>query len=151
MLKSHTSSDPQKILIVDDDQGHRFMARESLEGAGFIVEEVADGKAALHAVHRFHPDLVLLDVVMPELDGIDVCRQLRQTSEFMNLPILMVTGLDDMESIESAFRAGATGFITKPINWALLVYHIKYILRSSLVEQELQHARNLLKIAGVPA
>ena len=151
MIMSQASHRDQKILVVDDDESHRLLARNALEDSAFIVEEAADGKEGLEAVKRFRPDLVLLDVMMPELDGVSVCTELRSHPDFMDLPILMVTGLDDIDSIERAFNAGATDFVTKPINWPLLVYHVKYVLRSSQLEQELQHTKNLLKMAGVPA
>ena len=105
------------ILVVDDDAMHRDMARNVLEERGFSVEEAVDGEQGLIAAERFQPDLVVLDLMMPQLDGFSVCTRLRRNPKFMQLPILMVTALDDVESIDRAFEVGATDFITKPINW----------------------------------
>ncbi len=90
-------------LSIDDDAAHRLIARKALEQAGFMVEEAEDGKQGLLAVKKTRPDLVLLDVMMPKFDGYDVCVELRRDPEFMNLPILMITALDDIDSINRAF------------------------------------------------
>ena len=109
-----------------------------LEESGYGVEEAENGKLALEAVARVQPDLVMLDVLMPDLNGFDVCAELRRDPAFCQLPILMVTGLEDIKSIEKAFKAGATHFVTKPINWTLLSYHITYMLRAAKMEKELR-------------
>ncbi len=124
------------ILIIDDDTAHRLVAREALEQAGFMVEEAEDGDQGIFAVMKTRPDLVLLDIMMPEFNGYDVCVELRRDPEFMNLPIVMVTALDDIDSVERAFEAGATNFVTKPVNWIVLSYHVKYILRANQKTEE---------------
>ena len=126
------------ILVVDDDSGHRVLAREVLERAGFNVDVADNGMDAIDAVARAKPDLMILDVLMPGLDGFGVCTQLRQDPNFRDLPILMATGLEDVDSIEQAFEAGATNFVTKPINWTLLVYQVRYILRAAEMERDLR-------------
>jgi CheY-like chemotaxis protein len=133
------------ILIIDDDAGHRALARYVLEQAGYAVEEASGAEAGLRVAERARPDLVLLDIMMPEVDGYQVCSALRRNPEFMNLPVLMVTGLDDIESVERAFEAGATHFISKPISWTLLPYHVKYMLRTSWAEDVLGKAKALLE------
>ena len=146
--KSKTESEDREsvlILIIDDDAAHRAITRISLEHAGFMVEEAEDGKQGLLAVKKTRPDLVLLDVMMPKFDGYKVCVELRRDPEFMNLPILMITALDDIESINRAFDAGATNFITKPVEWTALAFHVKYILRAS--QNELHKAKELLVLA----
>ncbi len=135
------------ILVVDDNALHRKAARGVLEVDGFKVEEAADGKEGLAAVERCRPDLVLLDVMMPELDGFEVCTRLRRNPDFENLPILMVTALHDAESITRAFDVGATNFVTKPINWALFSYHVKVMLRASRIETELRRVTAGLDLA----
>ncbi len=132
-------------LIIDDDAAHRLIARIALEKAGFMVEEAEDGKQGLLAVKKIRPDLVLLDVMMPKFDGYSVCVELRRDPEFMNLPILMITALDDIDSINRAFDAGATNFVTKPVNWTALAFHVKYILRAS--QNELHKTKELLVLA----
>lgn len=139
------------ILVVDDDAMHRDMARNVLEERGFSVEEAVDGEQGLIAAERFQPDLVVLDLMMPQLDGFSVCTRLRRNPKFMQLPILMVTALDDVESIDRAFEVGATDFITKPINWQLFAYHVKYMLRASQVESELRKTKELLELARMSA
>jgi DNA-binding response OmpR family regulator len=136
-----------RILIIDDDAAHLFLARKALEEAGFLVEEAADGKKGLRAIKETRPDLVLLDVMMPEFNGYDVCLELRRDPEFMNLPIVMVTALDDFESVRLAFEAGATNFVTKPVNWTVLSYHVKYILRANQKAEELHRTKQLLALA----
>ena len=115
----------------DDEPTTRYLTRVALEQAGFSVVEVGDGAAVLAACARTLPDLLLLDVDMPEIDGISVCKCLRERSDARHVPIVMATGLDDFASIDAAFAAGATDFIPKPINWALLRHRVRYILRSS--------------------
>ncbi len=126
------------ILVVDDDAGARFMAREALEHVGFVVEEAEDGLCALEAFERLRPDVVLLDVMMPGLDGFQVCARIR--SELPGgayVPIVMMTGLDDLESITTAYQVEATDFITKPINYVLLRHRMRYIVRAKLTQDEL--------------
>ncbi len=135
------------ILIIDDDAAHRLIARKALEQAGFMVEEAQDGKQGFFAVMKTRPDLVFLDVMMPKIDGYDVCVELRREPELMNLPVLMVTALEDIESINRAFEAGATNFVTKTVNWAVLAFHVKYILRASQNAEELYKTKQLLTLA----
>jgi DNA-binding response OmpR family regulator len=140
-----------RILIIDDDAGHRLIARKALERAGFSVEEAENGKQGLFAIKETRPDLVLLDIMMPEFNGYDVCVELRRDPEFMNLPIVMVTALDDIDSVERAFEAGATNFVTKPVNWIVLSYHVKYILRANKKAEELHRTQRLLALAHASA
>lgn len=133
------------VLIIDDDAAHRLIARKSLEQASFAVEEAAGGEEGLCAVERVRPDLVLLDIMMPEFDGYKVCAELRRNLQFVNLPVLMFTALDDVHSIDLAFEAGATNLITKPFSWTLLPHHVKYALRVSQVEEELRKTKELLE------
>ena len=119
------------VLVVDDDRTMRLLVRETLERCGFAVEEAADGAAGMGSFQRRRPDVVLLDVMMPELDGFGACAALRGLPGGEHVPILMMTGLDDPESIDRAYQAGATDFITKPITWAVLGYRVRYSLRAS--------------------
>ncbi len=119
------------VLVVDDDEMVRLLARETLEQAGFTVEEVDDGELALAAFARFQPDIVLLDVMLPGKDGFAVCAEIRECPGGDDTQILMMTGLDDIESIRRAYDVGGTDFITKPINWVILGYRVRYMLRAS--------------------
>ncbi|HXV20925.1 MAG TPA: PAS domain S-box protein, partial [Desulfuromonadales bacterium] len=129
------------VLAVDDDPATRLLMREALQQAGFAVEEAEDGVAALEAVNRRQPDVVLLDVLMPGMDGFAALAELRKRPESRGLPVSMVTGLDDTDSIRRAFAAGATDFLTKPINWTTLGYHVDFLLRASRAFVELQESR----------
>ncbi len=126
------------ILVVDDDDGQRLLAGAALRQGGFAVVEASDGARALVAFQREQPDVVLLDVVMPELDGFAVCEALRQLPGGQYCPIVLVTGLDDIESIERAYEVGATDFITKPIQWLVLHHRVRYILRASQTEETMR-------------
>jgi len=126
-----THEAPPRVLVVDDEEMQRILARTSLEQAGFIVDEAADGAQALDRFAESNPDLVLLDVRMPVLDGFDTCRAIRESSEGRHIPILMLTGLDDVDSIDKAYRSGATDFAVKPINWLIIGHRLSYMLRAS--------------------
>lgn len=105
--------------------------RATLEKAGFRVTESASGEDAIDAFEKLQPEAILLDVLMPGIDGFETCRILRSLPGGEHTPILMTTGLDDVESINKAFDAGATDFVTKPINWALMSHRVRYMLRAS--------------------
>ncbi len=138
-------NDTPLILVVDDDPALRSLERASLEEAGFRVEEARDGHEALKAFSSLKPDLLILDVMMPGMDGFETCRRLREIPEAELTPVLMVTGLDDTESIDRAYEVGATHFIGKPFNWGLLSHYVRYLLRArdvflSLRRSEQKHA-----------
>jgi signal transduction histidine kinase len=125
-------------LIVDDDTVTRLLARAALEGTGWSVEEAENGREALAAFQRLHPDAVLLDVMMPEMDGFMACAALRKLPGGEHTPVLIMTGLDDYNSITKAYDAGATDFLTKPLNGLLLTHRVRYMVRASRVLQELR-------------
>ncbi|HTP66045.1 MAG TPA: EAL domain-containing protein [Geobacteraceae bacterium] len=126
------------VLVVDDDELIRLLARETLEQAGFTVAEVDSGEQAVAAFARLLPDIVLLDVMLPGKDGFTVCAEIRECQGGDDTQILMMTGLDDIESIRRAYDVGGTDFITKPINWLILGYRIRYMLRASLAVSTLR-------------
>src|SRR5689334_17485118 len=125
-----SSTTKELALVVDDDATTRYLARETLEGTGFAVEQAEDGAAAVEAFEHFRPDIVLLDVMMPKLDGFGACAALRKLEAGKHVPVLMMTGLDDSDSINRAYEVGATDFITKPIAWPLLRHRVRYMLRA---------------------
>lgn len=122
------------LLIAEDDEIGRLFLIETLEQAGFDTVCVADGAAALEAAVSGEFRLALLDVDMPIMNGYDVCGAIRSTSRLKYLPIVMITGHDDADSIERAYEAGATDFIAKPVNWTLLPHRLRYILRNADAE-----------------
>ena len=120
-----------RLLLVDDDLILRGMATQTLRHAGFEVIAVDSGEEGLRVFDTEVIDLVLLDVMMPGIDGFEVCSRLRAMQRGAMVPILMLTGLNDAESVDAAFRCGATDFVTKPINWTLLGHRVRYSLRAS--------------------
>ena len=118
------------ILVVDDDPGTRFLMRTALEHLGFEVIEAADGIEGYQRYERHRPDLLLVDVMMPRMNGYELCRKLRSHAHSAYVPIVVVTSVDDMPSIARAYDAGATEFVAKPVNWLVLAHHVRYILRN---------------------
>lgn len=132
------------VLIIDDDPSMQLLAGEALDAAGFVPREAADGEAALALFAALRPDLVLLDVVMPGLDGFEVCARLRQLPGGADVPVMMMTGTDDIESLHRAFEAGATDFITKPLNYSILGYRLRYMQRAREKQDELRLSQQRL-------
>ena len=125
------------VMIVDDDAATRMTANDFLTQAGFVVVEAVDGVDALAKLPTVKPDLIILDIEMPNLNGFDTCIKLRQMSSFASTPILMLTGLDRSESIDQAYEVGATDFATKPINWSLQCYRVRYLIRANQASEML--------------
>ena len=117
------------ILLVDDEPSILQLARMYLEREGFHVQEARDGEAALQAVNRLRPALVVLDVMLPKLDGFEVCRRLRAANN--NIPILMLTARDEDIDKILGLELGADDYLTKPFNPRELVARVKAILRRS--------------------
>ena len=137
----------ERILIIDDEDMTRMMIRRVLEDAGYSVLEAADGLQGVEICRRQRPDAVLMDVRMPVMNGYDACRAIRQEITTCHMPILMLTSLDDVVAVQIAFDAGATDFITKPINWAILSHRVRYILRASNAINELAQSQRRLSNA----
>ncbi|MFH1214983.1 MAG: EAL domain-containing protein [Pseudomonadota bacterium] len=135
------------VLIVDDDMAQRLLMRQSLRETDLVVEEAADGREALSVFERVSPDLVLMDVKMPHMDGFAACAEMRKFQGGQDIAIVLVTGLDDYESIKKAFEVGATDFITKPVNWPLLAHRVRYLLRASRAFCNLRRSEKRLSIA----
>jgi len=125
------------ILVVDDEQMSCLLAAETLRQAGFEVIEAGTGEQALECFAAEEVDLVLLDVMMPGIDGFETCRLMRERRQDALIPIVMMTGLDDVESITRAYDLGATDFISKPINLTVLRFRVQYILRAATTAREL--------------
>ena len=122
--------EPTRVLIIDDDPLVRLLVVEVLQTLGFQTVHADNGMDGLKLFVERDIDAVLLDVMMPGMDGFTVCTEIRKLAEGRHTPVIMMTGLEDMESITRAFEAGATDFITKPINLPLLGYRLRYALRS---------------------
>lgn len=135
------------ILVIDDDQVTRLMLRTVLTKSGFRVIDAENGKQGFSAFIEQRPSLVLMDVMMPEMNGYDATKAIRNYEQDQNIPILMLTSLDDVESVDHAFNAGATDFITKPINWSLLSQRVRYALKSYETEARLRTSQAQLLYA----
>lgn len=128
-------------MVVDDEAASQLLMRSALKKSGFQVILAANGEDALRQF-RAHPcDMVMLDVEMPGLNGYQVCTTLRAEAGD-DLPIVMVTGMDNLDSIERAYEVGTTDFIAKPINWSLIGHRTKYLSRSYLACLELRSANS---------
>ena len=114
------------------------MEEETLTQFEVEVRAATNGEEALRLLDEFVPDLVLLDVDMPGLDGFEVCRRIRKRWDMTDMPLIMVTGMDDLESINEAYESGANDFISKPINWPILGHRARYVLRSAQAARELR-------------
>lgn len=146
------ASEEAYVLIVDDEPTTRMLMREALTAAGFAVEEAVDGEQGVRAFERRPPDIVLLDVMMPRMDGFEACAKMRTLPGGHRVPVLMATSLEDMDSIHRAYEVGATDFITKPINWSLLGHRVRHVVRASRVYEQYQQseARNRALLDAVP-
>jgi DNA-binding response OmpR family regulator len=118
----------QSVLIVDDEPMARTLLRLMLVRAGFNVSEAEDGFDALEKVQASQPDIILLDVMMPGMDGFSVCEELRQRKETSGLPVIMLSAKTDLDSINKGLRVGATKYLTKPISPEDLTRHVKEVL-----------------------
>ncbi len=128
-------------LIIDDDPTIRLLTRAALEQAGLLVEEAADGQQALTRYQELHPEIVLLDGLMPQMDGFTTCAALRRLPHGNHTPVLFVTELEDAESIARAYEVGATDFIMKPWNALILGQRVWYMLRASQTATALQDSQ----------
>ena len=137
-MEETNSSRTASILVVDDDPVVRTLMRATLENDNFEVIEAGDGIEGCELYEQRRPDLLLVDVIMPRMDGFELCRELRSHTASAYVPIVVATGLDDVPSITRAYDAGATDFIPKPVNWLVLNHRVRYILRASRAFEELR-------------
>ena len=121
---------PPLIMIVDDDRSMRMLLNMAMEDLDYRVVEAKNGEQCLAEYVDRQPDLILLDAMMPDIDGFTCCQKIRSLPRGDRLPILMITALDDRESIQQALDAGATDYITKPIRWAILSEKVRRLLSS---------------------
>ncbi len=152
---SSPEHDSARVLVVDDDAVTRVTVRDYLEEAGFSVSEAADGEAGRRELEQCRFDIALVDVVMPRIDGFALCELIRSTPGLEHLPVLMMTGSDDVSAVSRAFETGATDFITKPLNPDLLVHRVRYMLRAKRTadllrkrERSLAYAERIARIGN---
>jgi EAL domain-containing protein (putative c-di-GMP-specific phosphodiesterase class I)/DNA-binding response OmpR family regulator/GGDEF domain-containing protein len=135
------------ILIADDDPAHLLLSEAALGGAGFVVHTASDGEEAVRQFERTHPDCIVLDVNMPKMTGIEACQKIRDNADGRRLPILMLTGRNDIVSISDAFAAGASDFAQKGMNPRLLVERVRFLLRDRAMQDDLWSSRSKLLLA----
>jgi diguanylate cyclase (GGDEF)-like protein len=146
---SDTGTGPIAIIAEDEDLG-RLLLAESAAATGLTPLSFDNGAAALAAALQQKVAIVLLDVDMPGLDGYAVCRRLRAETRLASVPIVMVTGHEDSAAIRRAFEAGATDFISKPVNWALLPRRLEYILRNAAAAERIERLAYFDSLTGLP-
>ncbi len=135
-----SNNDSPLILIADDDRFTRMMLRQILEQDGYKVAEVENGEQCLTAYTSHRPDMVLLDAMMPVIDGFTCCARLQALNFGERIPVLMITGLNDQASVDWAFQAGATDFVTKPIHPPILCRRVRRLLEASWAEKALRES-----------
>ncbi len=130
--------DEARLLFVDDDPILREFAQVNLASAAAVIDVAADGVEALEMLGLNRYDLLLVDLEMPRMDGFELLSRLRADPTTAHLPIVVETGREDVEAIDRAYRAGATAFVTKPLNWRLLSYQLRFTLRAARAEAALR-------------
>jgi len=139
-----------QVLVVDDDRSTRSTLRYTLQRDGFRVEEAADGVQALAMLKRCQPDVILMDAVMPVMDGFTACARLQDMPGGASIPVLMITALQDNSSVERAFAAGASDYIPKPIHYAVLSQRVRRIIEANRAEKRIRHLAYNDVLTGLP-
>jgi len=149
-LERVNSSSSPVVLIVEDRRATRYMIRNVLQDEGYQVIEADNGKEALDIFMSYQPSVVAMDIVMPIMDGLTACRQLKKLPGGESTPVIMFTGVDEGKSVEDAFEAGANDFITKPINWEELRHRIRRLFHLRNMEEALQYQAYYDSLTGLP-
>jgi diguanylate cyclase (GGDEF)-like protein len=136
---------PPLILVADDDKTMRLSVRQAMEQDGYQVIEAIDGNTCLAVFERSRPDVVLLDAIMPAIDGFTCCRRIQEMSGIRRTPVLMITGLEDQDSVDQAFSVGAVDYITKPIHWGVLRQRVRRLIQQVRLYQQLETANHELQ------
>jgi diguanylate cyclase (GGDEF)-like protein len=139
-----------QVLVVDDDRSTRSSLRHTLQRDGFRVEEAADGAQALQMLKRMQPDVILMDAVMPVMDGFTACARVQELPNGRSIPVLMITALEDNTSVERAFAAGASDYIPKPIHFAVLSQRVRRIIEANQAEKRIRHLAYNDLLTGLP-
>lgn len=130
------------VLIVDDEETQQLLMRRVMEKEGYRVMEAANGEECLELCQHHTPDIILLDAVMPVIDGFTCCKQLKALARTRQVPVLMITALEDKQSVNKAFEVGATDYVTKPIHWAVLIQRVRRLIKESQLYKELLESQD---------
>ena len=133
---------PPRILIVDDNETNRDILKVLLTGNGYDVLHAGDGEEALEVATQHLPDLILLDIMMPKLDGIEVCRRLKANAALPFMPIILLTAKSDSKDVVDGLDAGADEYLSKPIDQPALVARVKALLRLKALHESNQESRD---------
>lgn len=144
-------ADTGVILIVDDTPDNLALLSDALDEAGYMVLVALDGTSALNRIQRRRPDLILLDAMMPGLDGFETCRQIKQQPDTANIPVLFMTALTDSEHVVKGFEAGAIDYVTKPIQCSEVLARVASHLRTARILQSARNASQPMGLAHAPA
>jgi diguanylate cyclase (GGDEF)-like protein/PAS domain S-box-containing protein len=136
------------VLVVDDDSTTCLLLKKALSDAGCRVFIASNGVEAFKLFLETPIDVVISDIYMPEKNGFELCADIRATAQGRFLPFLMMTGSDEIDSVENSFRSGATDFISKPINYTVLIHRVRYMLRTHNTFMEWKKTENLLSKLG---
>gem|GEM_PF-2852694 len=139
------------VLVVDDEAINRLLLITALRKRGYLPEEAANGKDALEKIKQKSPDLILLDVMMPDLTGFDVCRSLKEHKETADIPVILVTALHSREDIEEGIKAGADEFISKPVNINELMVRVRTLLKIRELNAHVASSGLLSSFDGIAA
>jgi two-component system, OmpR family, alkaline phosphatase synthesis response regulator PhoP len=126
------------VLVVDDNPQNVELIQAYLESLNCVTETAVDGLDALAKVPKVNPDLILLDIMMPKMSGFEVCRRLKADPRFRDIPILMVTALNELGDIERGIESGTDDFLTKPVNKLELLTRVKSLLRVRHLKNQLE-------------
>lgn len=139
-----------RILVVDDDRSTRSALRAMLQSSGFVVIEATDGCEVQDIVEHSRPDVILMDALMPTMDGFTACAHLQKTPEGRSIPVLIITALEDSASIERAFAVGASDYISKPLHLAVVNQRVRRLVEATRTERHVRHLAYNDVLTGLP-
>ncbi|MCB1667909.1 MAG: EAL domain-containing protein [Pseudomonadales bacterium] len=146
----HHHSEAYNLLIVDDDRSMRLALANVFDSETYAIEQASNGIHAISICKRHMPDLILMDAMMPEIDGFVACQRIRELQGGADVPILMITALDNEESIVEAFKSGATDYIPKPVHFAVMKQRVQRLVKASKVEKHVKKLAYHDPLTGLP-